>query len=65
MVEEVGEKSERGACTPIYAAPEVLYMNAYNQKCDVWNAGLILFEMLTGQSLFAKIKTKMQLFREL
>lgn len=39
----------KGACTPLFAAPEVFNMETYNHKCDVWSAGLILYEMLTGE----------------
>jgi len=39
----------KGACTPLFAAPEVYNLELYDQKCDVWSAGLILYEMLTGK----------------
>ena len=55
----------KGACTPLYAAPEVLKLQAYGQKCDVWSAGLILYEMLTGKEMFSHVKTKVQLTQEI
>ncbi len=55
----------KGACTPLYAAPQVLRLEAdYDQKCDVWSAGLILYEMLMGKELFAQVKTKKELLKE-
>ena len=38
--------------TPITMAPEILRKNAYNEKCDIWSLGVIIFKMLVGKYPF-------------
>ena len=33
--------------TPIYLAPEVWKRKPYDQKCDMWSLGVLLYEMMT------------------
>jgi len=51
--------------TPGYIAPEVLHMRGYNEKCDIWSLGVIVYILLCGfppfyadndAQLFEKIK---------
>mgnify|MGYP003588799732 CR=1 FL=1 len=44
---EPGQKMKNCHGTPYYIAPEVLD-ELYDEKCDVWSAGIILYILLTG-----------------
>jgi len=37
--------------TPYYIAPEVINKN-YNEKCDIWSCGVIVFILLSGMPPF-------------
>lgn len=38
--------------TPYYAAPEKWRNDKYNQKCDIWSLGCVIYEMCTRKQAF-------------
>lgn len=48
---EKGDKMATKAGTPYYVAPQVL-KGAYNEKCDIWSTGVIMFILLSGYPPF-------------
>jgi serine/threonine protein kinase len=63
---EYSSNMTQGICTPLYGSPEVLRLiTTYDGRCDVWSAGLTLYEMITGQMLFIGVKTYDALMSEI
>ena len=48
-----GEKMKGRIGTTIYMAPEILKKSKYNEKIDMWSAGVLLFNMVTGCQPFS------------
>jgi calcium-dependent protein kinase len=48
----IGEKMYSAVGTPFYAAPEVFDSKGYNEKCDIWSLGVILYHMVAGYPPF-------------
>jgi len=53
------KKPQMNSCagTLHYLAPEVIRQNAYNEACDMWSLGVIVFSLLTGTIPFDGVKT--------
>lgn len=39
--------------SPLYMAPEILKMEKYDAKCDLWSVGAVAYEMITGRPPFS------------
>lgn len=48
-----GKKLQEKLGTPCYMAPEILRGQGYDEKCDLFSIGSVLFNLLTGAYLFA------------
>lgn len=42
--------------TPLTMAPEILRREKYNEKCDVWSVGVIIYQMAFGKAPFVPPK---------
>jgi calcium-dependent protein kinase len=47
-----GEKFSSLAGTPYYIAPEAI-SGKYDEKCDIWSVGVILYVILSGGPPFS------------
>ena len=47
-----GEKLTEMVGSPQYVAPEIIGIKRYDTKADMWSAGVVLYNMITGRQLF-------------
>ena len=48
--------------TPEYIAPEILKFEPYDQRCDYWSLGVLMFIMLSGEPPFVHSSDNFVLF---
>lgn len=48
-VGSTGQLNKSLVGTPLYMAPQLLRMEKYSTKCDIWALGTIFYEMLFGE----------------
>ena len=53
------DKKSHSIQTRYYRAPEIILMLPYDEKCDVWSLGCVLYELLTREILFYPEQTKL------
>ena len=41
--------------TPQYIAPEIVIIDGYDEKVDIWALGISLFKIVTGQTSFESL----------
>eukprot|EP01095_Lingulamoeba_sp_RSL-Kostka_P007097 TRINITY_DN2239_c2_g2_i2.p1 TRINITY_DN2239_c2_g2~~TRINITY_DN2239_c2_g2_i2.p1 ORF type:complete len:665 (+),score=211.62 TRINITY_DN2239_c2_g2_i2:118-2112(+) len=49
--------------SPLYMAPEILRLNSYSSKADLWSVGCIMYEMIFGEPPL-NVKTQIELFEK-
>ncbi|GAB0493981.1 hypothetical protein MMPV_005269 [Pyropia vietnamensis] len=58
MLQDDGDKLMSKVGTPLYCSPEVLTADSYDEKVDLWAAGVLLYELLTGVRPFNSSHTR-------
>lgn len=50
------EEEMKSVGTPLWMAPEVLAKQPYDEKCDIYSFGVVVWELLTLESPFKDVK---------
>lgn len=55
---EINKTSKGDIQTRYYRSPEVILRYPYNETCDIWSVGCVIYELLTGEILFDPDRSK-------
>lgn len=58
MLSKTNRRTETNCGTPAYIAPEILKSIPYSYEVDVWSFGVLLVEIVSGQTPFHAEDTK-------
>lgn len=58
ILQDGGDRLMSKVGTPLYCSPEVLTADSYDEKVDLWAAGVLLYELLTGVRPFNSSHTR-------
>jgi len=55
---EISDSMNNKIQTRYYMAPEIILNHQFNETCDIWSVGCMVYELLTGEILFDPDKKK-------
>lgn len=53
-IKEEGKKTCTNVGTPLYTSPEVAKNEFYNEKCDIWSLGVVIYDLCCFKNPFTK-----------
>jgi len=51
--------------SPLYMAPEVVSGKNYNEKCDIWSCGIVIYFLICGKFPYKSFSSAKLLFKEI